>query len=108
MTSVVNGKNGTARSIKNENYLIAGKSGTSQVYGKKEEDLYTKNLEIPKHLRNHALFIAFAPAKNPKIAVVVVAEHGSSGSKTAAPIASSIIEKFMSDIYKKPDKEDDL
>jgi penicillin-binding protein 2 len=108
MIGVVNGKKGTARSIKNGNYLIAGKSGTSQVYGKKEEDLYTKNLETPKHLRNHALFIAFAPAKNPKIAVVVVAEHGSSGSKTAAPIAGSIIGKYMSDIYKEPDSEDSI
>jgi penicillin-binding protein 2 len=107
MVSVVNGKKGTARSIINKNYLIAGKSGTSQVYGKKEEDLYTKDLEIPKHLRNHALFIAFAPATNPKIAVVVVAEHGSSGSKTAAPIAGSVIEKYMSDIYQPYENEKD-
>lgn len=99
MIGVVNGSKGTARSIISQDYLIAGKSGTSQVYGKKEEDLYSKNTEIPKHLRNHALFIAFAPAKNPKIAVVVVAEHGSSGSKTAAPIASAVIKKYMKDIY---------
>ena len=99
MIGVVNDAKGTARSIINKDYLIAGKSGTSQVYGKKEEDLYTKNAEIPKHLRNHALFIAFAPADDPKIAVVVVAEHGSSGSKAAAPIAGKVINKYMEDIY---------
>lgn len=100
MTGVVNSLKGTARSIKSKDYLIAGKSGTSQVYGKKEEDVYTKNTETPKHLRNHALFVAFAPADNPKIAVVVVAEHGSSGSKTAAPIAGQVIKKYMSDLFK--------
>ena len=101
MIGVVHDKKGTARSIKNDNYLIAGKSGTSQVYGKKEEDVYNKNLEIPLHLRNHALFIAFAPADNPQIAVVVVAEHGASGSKTAAPIAGKIIDKYLNEIVNK-------
>ena len=102
MIGVIHSPKGTARSIKNKNYLIAGKSGTSQVYGKKEEDLYLKNIETPKHLRNHALFVAFAPADNPEIAVVVVAEHGASGSRTAAPIAGKVIEKFMQDIYIAP------
>jgi penicillin-binding protein 2 len=106
MIGVVNGSKGTARSIISKDYLIAGKSGTSQVYGKKEEDVYTKNTEIPKHLRNHALFIAFAPATDPKITVVVVAEHGSSGSKTAAPIARAVIEKYMKDIYPNNISED--
>ena len=98
MVDVIHDIKGSARAIQNPNYLIAGKSGTSQVYGKKEEDVYNKNLEIPKHLRNHALFIAFAPANDPKIAVVVVAEHGASGSKTAAPIAGKVIEKYLNDI----------
>ena len=98
MIGVIHDKHGTARSIMNSNYLTAGKSGTSQVYGKKEEDVYNKNLEIPIHLRNHALFIAFAPADDPKIAVVVVAEHGASGSKTAAPIAGKIIDKYLNEI----------
>lgn len=98
MIGVIHDKKGTAKSIKNKNYLTAGKSGTSQVYGKKEEDVYNKKLEIPLHLRNHALFIAFAPADDPKIAVVVVAEHGASGSKIAAPIAGKIIDKYLNEI----------
>lgn len=101
MIGVIHGKKGTARKIASQAYLTAGKSGTSQVYGKKEEDVYNKNLEIPKYLKNHALFIAFAPADDPKIAVVVVAEHGASGSKAAAPIAGKVIAKFMQDIYPK-------
>ncbi|TDR20725.1 penicillin-binding protein 2 [Marinicella litoralis] len=96
MTNVINAPNGTARAIKSDQYLIAGKSGTSQVYGKSEEDIYKKVEELPKHLRNHALFIAFAPADDPQIAVVVVAEHGASGTKAAAPIAKKIIDAYMS------------
>lgn len=99
MTHVINAPNGTARAIRSKDYLIAGKSGTSQVYGKSEADIYKKNEELPKRLRNHALFIAFAPAENPEIAVVVVAEHGVSGTKAAAPIAKQIIESYMQITY---------
>ncbi|KAA3646020.1 MAG: penicillin-binding protein 2, partial [Proteobacteria bacterium] len=95
MIAVVNAPYGTGRSIRSEDYLIAGKSGTSQVYGKSEEDIYKKAEDLPKELRNHALFIAFAPADQPQIAVVVVAEHGSSGSKAAAPIAKKIIDAYL-------------
>lgn len=95
MTNVINAANGTGKSIKSDSFLIAGKSGTSQVYGKNEEDIYKKVDELPKHLRNHALFIAFAPANDPEIAVVVVAEHGASGTKAAAPIAKQIIDAYM-------------
>jgi len=95
MIAVVNAPNGTGRSIRSDDYLIAGKSGTSQVYGKAEEDIYKKAEDLPKELRNHALFIAFAPADQPQIAVVVVAEHGSSGSKAAAPIAKNIIDAYL-------------
>jgi penicillin-binding protein 2 len=95
MIAVIHDSKGTASVIKNSQFLTAGKSGTSQVYGKNEEDVYLKNEEIPKHLRNHALFIAFAPAENPEIAIVVVAEHGASGSKVAAPIAGDVIKAYM-------------
>ncbi len=98
MSAVINAPNGTARVIKSSDYLIAGKSGTSQVFGKSEEDIYKKEEELPKHLRNHALFIAFAPIEKPEIAVVVVAEHGASGTKAAAPIAKRIIDAYMQQI----------
>ncbi|MBW6452926.1 MAG: hypothetical protein K0A92_03995, partial [Methyloprofundus sp.] len=47
------------------------------------------------NMRDHALFIAFAPADNPKIAVAVIAEHGSHGSSIAAPIAAEVIKKYL-------------
>src|SRR5690606_39157693 len=97
MIAVINAPNGTARSIQSKQYTIAGKSGTSQVYGKSEEDIYKKSDDLPKELRNHALFIAFAPAESPQISVVVVAEHGTSGTRAAAPIARKIIDAYLQD-----------
>jgi len=110
MIGVVHDKKGSARRIVNKHYLTAGKSGTSQVYGKKEEDIYVKNKVIPKHLRNHALFIAFAPADDPLIAVVVVAEHGQSGPKAAAPVAAKVIETYLLTIkhYQKDKVHNDI
>ncbi len=102
MIEVVNGPKGTARGIATTDYLIAGKTGTSQVYGKKEENVYEKTENLPRHLRNHALFIAFAPADDPSIAVLVVAEHGTSGSRAAAPIAKAIIQRYM-ELYRPGD-----
>lgn len=95
MSDVVNHKKGTAYALRSESYNFAGKTGTSQVFGKNQQEIYKKNQELPKHLRNHALFIAFAPVEQPAIAVVVIAEHGVSGSKTAAPIARKIIDAYM-------------
>ncbi len=95
MIAVINAANGTGRSIRSKQYTIAGKSGTSQVYGKSEEDIYKKSGDLPKELRNHALFIAFAPAENPQISVVVVAEHGISGTRAAAPIARKMIDAYL-------------
>ena len=95
LANVINAPKGTAFAIRSDKVKIAGKSGTSQVYGKSEEDIYKKDEDLPKHLRNHGLFIAYAPADNPEIAVVVVAEHGASGSRAAAPIARKIIDSYM-------------
>jgi penicillin-binding protein 2 len=54
-----------------------------------------ENDETPKHLRDHALFIAFAPIENPEIAVAVVVENGGSGSRTAAPIARLLLDYYL-------------
>ncbi len=95
MTNVVHGKRGTAKIInKDINYKIAGKTGTAQVYSVKQEENYNED-EIAFKLRDHALFIAFAPVINPQIAVAVIAEHGSHGSSTAAPIAAKIIKQYL-------------
>jgi penicillin-binding protein 2 len=95
MIDVVHSARGTARHIGIDSpYKIAGKTGTAQVYGLKQDEKYDAKL-IDEKLRDHALFIAFAPADKPKIAVAVVVEHGGGGGSVAAPIARAIIDSYL-------------
>lgn len=95
MIAVVNGPHGTARRIGiGEKYLIAGKTGTAQVYTLRQGERYDES-KLPKRLRDNALFIAFAPAEDPRIAVAVVVEHGGSGASAAAPIARTVINAYL-------------
>ncbi len=95
MINVVHGARGTARRIaKGISYQIAGKTGTAQVFSVKQEEKYNEK-EIEFKLRDHALFIAFAPAHEPKIAVAVVVENGGHGGSVAAPIAGKIIKQYL-------------
>ena len=79
MDQVINGKEGTAKNARIENITICGKTGTAQ----------------NPHGEDHSIFIAFAPKKNPKIAIAVYVENGGWGSELAAPIASLAIEKYL-------------
>ena len=96
MFDVLNEKEGTAfkyRSI-DENFSMAGKTGTSQVRKITREERergVIKNEDLPWKMRDHALFTCFAPYKYPRYALSVVVEHGGSGSKVAAPIARDIM-----------------
>ncbi len=95
MTDVVHGARGTARSIgKDSPYKIAGKTGTAQVFGLKQEEKYDAEA-IAEKLRDHALFIAFAPIDDPKIAVAVIVENGGGGGSVAAPIARIILDAYL-------------
>jgi len=95
MLEVVHGARGTAKKAGiNSKYQIAGKTGTAQVVAIKQGETYKRHL-VPEHLRDHALFIAFAPFINPQIAVAVVIENGESGSSTAAPIARQIMDAWL-------------
>jgi penicillin-binding protein 2 len=95
MIAVVHGPTGTARGIgTNAPYLIAGKTGTAQVVSNKN-NLRLDPRHLPMNLRHHALFIAYAPADNPRIAVAVVVEHGGFGSSSAAPIARAIMDAWL-------------
>ncbi|MDH5217295.1 MAG: penicillin-binding protein 2, partial [Gammaproteobacteria bacterium] len=85
MERVVHSPRGTAKSIANGPYRIAGKTGTAQVFGIKQDEEYVKE-DIEVHLRDHALFIAFAPIDNPRIAVAAIVENGGSGGSVAAPV----------------------
>lgn len=95
MHDVMQSEEGTARAAgMGATYEMAGKSGTAQVFSIAQEERYEEE-EIDERLRDHALFISFAPLQNPKIAVAVIVENGSSGSRTAAPIARAIMDRYL-------------
>lgn len=95
MVAVVHGPTGTARSIGVRSpYLIAGKTGTAQVVSNKN-NLRLDPRHLPLHLRHQALFIAYAPADDPRIAVAVIVEHGGFGSSSAAPVARAIMDAWL-------------
>ena len=95
MDRVVNGVHGTARSIAvDSRYRVAGKTGTAQVYQLGAGETYKLD-EVPRHLRDHALFIGFAPVENPRIAIAVVVEHGGVGSRVAAPVARATLDAWL-------------
>ncbi|MDX2495345.1 MAG: penicillin-binding protein 2 [Desulfuromusa sp.] len=97
LIAVVNDARGTGRAAHLDNVLVAGKTGTSQVVRRKsdEEEKLDEDGEIPYRFRPHALFIAYAPAEKPEIAVAVVVEHGQSGGRAAGPVAKRIIQRYM-------------
>ena len=96
MQAVVHGRRGTARRIGQDlGYRMAGKTGTAQVVHQPDRTSPDDLDSIPWERRDHALFAAFAPVEDPRIAVAVVIEHGGSGSRTAAPIARTIIDYHL-------------
>jgi penicillin-binding protein 2 len=95
MVGVMNDARGTARrSQAGAPYRIAGKTGTAQVFSVGQSERYDES-EIEERLRDHALFIAFAPVEDPKLAVAVLVENGRSGSGTAAPIARKVFDAYL-------------
>jgi penicillin-binding protein 2 len=98
MYAVMHGARGTARTHSlGMKYEMAGKTGTAQVVGMSQEDSKTP-ANIPQHHQDHALFVAFAPLNNPRIAIAVLIENGGSGSKTAAPIARQVVDYYLNDL----------
>ncbi len=95
MRAVMQGEAGTARAVGlGAPYQMAGKSGTAQVFSVSQQENYDE-LEVAERLRDHALFIAFAPLEQPQIAVAVVVENGQSGSSVAAPIARAVMDEYL-------------
>ena len=95
MEDVVHGLRGTAKSInKDLSYRIAGKTGTAQVVGIAQNATYDAS-KLDKRHRDHALFVAFAPAEDPRIAVAVMVENGEHGSTTAAPVARKVMDAYL-------------
>ena len=95
-TNEVSGTSYSSR-IEDSKYQFAGKTGTSQVkrITKAQRELDLKTIDIPYNDRDHALYIAFGPYKNPRYALSIVIEHGGSGSSTAAPIAKKLFKLIL-------------
>jgi len=91
---VLHGTGGRARS---QLVSIAGKTGTAQTVGARASQASTDEEGIPKQLRDHAWFVAYAPAEDPKIAVAVLVENTGHGGTYAAPIAKALIEEYWKD-----------
>src|SRR3990167_3302598 len=97
MEQVMHGPRGTARKVGDASvYRIAGKSGTAQVVAIKQGEKYDRSKVQERH-RDHALFVAFAPADNPQIAVSVMVENGESGSGVAAPVVKQVMDAWLLD-----------
>ena len=96
MRRVVHSLKGTASRVSRnlEAYDIAGKTGTAQVLGIKQDEKYDADKIAARH-RDHALFVGFAPVQNPQIAVAVIVENGGSGGSRAAPIAKTVMDAYF-------------
>lgn len=95
MEEVMHGRRGTARgAAEGADYRMAGKTGTAQVFSLAEDEEYDEE-EVRERLRDHALFVGFAPADDPQIVVSVIVENGGSGSGTAAPVARAMFDAWL-------------
>ncbi|MEN9433285.1 MAG: penicillin-binding protein 2 [Pseudomonadota bacterium] len=95
MINVVNSSYGTAKKVSEDiSYTMAGKTGTAQVFGIAQNAKYDAK-RLAKRLHDHALFVGFAPANNPKIAMSVIVENGGGGSSVAAPLARAIMDEYL-------------
>jgi len=99
MFSSTNEIRGTSYSsrIEDPKYQFAGKTGTAQVkrITEKARELELKTMDIPYNDRDHALYIAFGPYKDPRYSLSILIEHGGSGSSTAAPIAKKLFKMII-------------
>jgi penicillin-binding protein 2 len=95
LIGVVNEPHGTGEKARLKDIVVAGKTGTAQVVSLTKVDHNGSQENIPKALRDHAWFVALAPASEPKIAVAVVIEHGGHGGSAAGPVAKEIISAYL-------------
>ena len=96
--SLVTKEGGTAAFIgRNSSYDMSAKTGTAQVFGLKKGEVYDES-KLPDKLKDHALFIAFAPTENPRLVIAIVVENGGHGGSTAGPIAKTVFDAYLSGI----------
>lgn len=95
MVAVMSSAHGTARATgATATYQIAGKTGTAQVFTIGQTEKYNEE-EVAERMRDHALFISFAPADKPRIAVAVLVENGGHGAGVAAPVARKVMDAYL-------------
>ena len=99
----VNREGTGAAAFRGAEYVAGGKTGTAQVVGLKADEKYSAS-KMAEHLRDHALFIAYAPADDPQIAVALVVENAGFGAQAAAPIARRVFDYWLTQRY--PTDED--
>ncbi len=92
LVGVTEDKHGTARTCRIPGIHVAGKTGTAQVIKQKKR---RESEKMAWKFRDHALFVAIAPAENPQLAVAVIIEHGGHGGSAAAPVAKEVIERWL-------------
>jgi penicillin-binding protein 2 len=102
----VNREGTAARAFAGAQYVSAGKTGTAQVIGLKQGEKYVES-RVQERFRDHALFIAYAPADQPKIALAVVVENSGFGARAAAPIARQVFDYYLLGREAKAVKDDD-
>lgn len=91
----VNERGGTGYALKRNEADVCGKTGTAQVVGLPEDEKARRLKRVAYQYRDHALFVCFAPYKNPEIAVAVIVENAGHGGTAAAPVARKIIEAYF-------------
>ncbi|MBU1965592.1 MAG: penicillin-binding protein 2, partial [Proteobacteria bacterium] len=102
---VVNEKGGTGYILKRKEEDVAGKTGTSQVIGLPQDEKARKAKRVSANFRDHALFVCFAPYRNPEIVVAVILEHAGHGGSAAAPVARKVIETYFALKKMKPPRQ---
>lgn len=101
---VVNENGGTGSALRRKEADVCGKTGTAQVIGLPEDEMARKRKVILARFRDHALFVCFAPYKNPEIAIAVIVENAGHGGSVAAPIARKIIDAYFENKRTRPNK----
>ncbi len=96
LIGVVNEAHGTGWRARLDGIRVAGKTGTAQVVSLPEEEEPVEEAEIPYEFRDHAWFVAIAPAEDPMIALAILIEHSGQGGRVAAPIARDILASYFS------------
>ncbi len=92
---MVNEPRGTGRRARVKGMIVAGKTGTAQVIGMDKDQEPGEEEDIPHKFRDHAWFIAIAPADNPRLALAILVENAGHGGSAAAPIAKEMIKTYL-------------